>query len=315
MSNITFLNPKDTQSRDLPVKGFDGNKNATLTGFLTDEAEALTGNDAALTLSQQLIQATLNTSENLTILRTEHTPAETQLILNGAAELAQHIEYSKEVSVTTLINEVAKNNEQYSYRLLMDKCKPLLFEAGILIKLNAKKCAWVNLETAQNIVKTCNRPAIAAKAPANEKQKPAIAAKESVIATQYLQKLLDTWVIYRAKRNPYAQVQADGSIKKVRKCFTGELTEDEKKAIREAKERQAFEKLLGKGALLSEEAKTLAQQKQLEAIERKAAQQAMMDSFWIWAKILGFVALVIFAINSTGTGTPIDTGLPQGIQQ
>lgn len=280
-----------TQAPLTPSKKTESQK-PRLTAVNSEETTVYDHSDASQTPLKQLINTHLNTLEA------------DALALEGAQALAQYCDFGTDCPITSLVQKVARTNDKFSVRLLNDKSKPLLIESGLLIKVNGNKHQWLT------------EPKPEKPAPIETKEEPPKPKKTSTKKiTAHLQKALDTAILWKAKRDPYAEIMPDGSVKKIRKPFSGELTTAEKKAKREAAEKAAFQKIMGQGIALSDEAIELAKQKQIEMIERKAAQQAAMDTLWMWAKVLGFIALVVFAISSTGTGTPVDTYLPQGIHQ
>ncbi len=299
-SNVTPLRKKEGNPRVLPVKAFDG----ALTGALTAKTDRF---DGALTGLDGTLIAAIN--QHLEKYKTADNDS-----IQGAKLIAAHIEPGQEVGITDTLNQIAHISGGHSYRQLTDKCKPLLIDAGILVKINATKMRWANLKELQAIVDTCNEPALEPQQPALELQRTP-GHLQRILSRLHPQNALNAWTMYRAKHSAWMDVNPDGSIQKHRKPFSGELTPAEKKAKREQAERAAYAKLLVSNQPVSKAAAELAEQKQLEAIERRAQQQAQMDTFWMWVKILGFAALVWFAIFSMGKGTVTsDQYLPQGIQ-
>ncbi len=226
---------------------------------------------------------------------------------SGVLRLIAHMEPGQEVTTTTLIKQIADTESHISLRMLNDKCKPLLFEHGIFQKIPGNKTRWANLKELDSVTATCNGAVTDTQTPVTELQR--------ILSRLHPQNALNAWTMYRVKHSVWMDVNPDGSIQKHRKPFSGELTPAEKKAKREAEERAAYAKLLSNNQPVSKAAAELAEQKQLEAIERRAQQQAQWDTFLLWVKIVGFIALVWFAIFSMGKGTDAnDQHLPQGIQ-
>lgn len=245
--------------------------------------------------------------------RLDPTSDDDQAIQSGVLRLIDHLQPGQEVSTTSLIKQIADEESHISLRMLNDKCKPLLFERGIFQKIPGNKTRWINSAELESLTATCNGAVTECLAPATDVQ-GSQKVLQRIASTLHPQKALNAWTLYRAKHSVWMEVNPDGSIQKHRKPFSGELTPAEKKAKREQAERAAYAKLLGSNQPVSKAAAELAEQKQLEAIARKAEQQAQMDTFWMWVKIIGFIALVWFAVSSMGTGTATnDQILPEGI--
>lgn len=241
------------------------------------------------------------------------TSDDDKTIQSGVLRLIDHLQSGQEISTTSLIKQIADEESHISLRMLNDKCKPLLFGVGIFQKIPGNKTRWINSEELKSLTATCNGAVTESLTPATELQRTP-KHLQRIASALHPQKALNAWTLYRARHSAWMEVNPDGSIQKHRKPFSGELTPAEKKAKREQAERTAYAKLLGSNQPVSKAAAELAERKQLEAIARKAEQQAQMDTFWMWAKILGVAALVWFAISSMGTGTATnDQILPSGV--
>ena len=324
MSNIVELRKKGPEPRVLAQNGFDG----VMTGHLTDKNET---RDGSLTASFYLVKDLLNTPKNIKAAKAEHGDQDARDVLVGALCLAKSMFPGQPARLTYIVNDTANQYPQFSYRMLMDKCKPLLVELGILIKINATKYRWAAVDElnnllnpvavgAENLQQACNRPATPCNGTATGLQQPAKVLRnrlQRAINGCNLQKWVDAHQQRKALRDPWTDVLPDGSIQKHRKAFSGELSAAEKKAIRDAYERNSYSKLLSKNPELTPEAQQLAQQKQLEMIERKAAQAAQMDTLKMWAKIISFVLAVYWVIGTLGSDPePLQTEdefLPSGI--
>lgn len=223
-------------------------------------------------------------------------------ILTGAMQLSTHINPGEPVKVWAVIK--ACETGELTKRLLYHKSKPLLEEAGIWIKKPPRDYVWVNWKT-------------------SPQRRNAVGMSESNVGIAPQQRrnvgIIDRLTLLRASRDPYCSIEVDlegnPQITRHRKPFSGELTEKEKAALREAAEQAAYAKLLGNKGTISQRSAALIEQKQLEAIERKAALDAQIDTLKMWGKVAAVVGLAAFVISTVGTGTTTQqqNELPQGI--
>ena len=223
-------------------------------------------------------------------------------ILAGAMKLSSHINPGETVKVWAVIKGC--ETPELTNRFLYHKSKPLLEEAGIWIKKHPRGFEWVNWKK-------------------HEKCRNDVGMSECNVGIAPQQRrnvgIIDRVTLYRASRDPYSTIvtDLDGNpvIQRHRKPFTGELTEAEKAALRESAEQAAFAKLIGTKGKVSTRAAALFEQKQLEAIERKAAMDAQMDTLFLWSKVAALLGIAAFVISTIGTGatTNQQTELPQGI--
>jgi len=278
----------------------------------TDTQPQLNG---SLTAAFYLVRDIINLPKVMDAAEERHQ-TEYADILIGALSIAKHIVPAQPVSAAQVIKAVANEYPQYSIRMLTDKCKPELIEAGVLIKVNSVKYRWADLDELQQQLGIKTAPQ------SKETPKAARTIAETIKAYYHtLQQLIDSYHRFRAKRNPWVELLPDGTIQKYRKTFANDgYTAEEKKAIREAYKRNSYAKLFNKHPALTPEAKQLAEQKQLEMIERKATQAAQMETLKMWAKIVCFLFAAWFVINTFGNSgqaiqpiSPMTMDLPSGI--
>lgn len=310
MSNVFKFSEKQAEPRVSGENLLDG----VNTGHLTDENKPL---DGSLTAAFYMVRDILNQPKSH--LAASEYASEATDVLTGALCLCRSIHPDNNASLTSLVTDTAKQYPQFTYRMLMDKSKALLISLGILVKVNNVKYRWANIDELSALLK-------GGESESNDEGAVVISPVVRVMtkAKQFAvnhkpQQIIDGFHRYQAKRNPWVEVLSDGSIQKHRKAFTGEYTADEKKAIREAHERQQYTNLLSKSAALTPDAQALAEKKQLEMIERKATMAAQMDTLAMWAKILAVLAIAAFVLNTlSNDGHPIaqsqdDDFLPSGI--
>ena len=233
--------------------------------------------------------------------------------LAGAILLIQHLAPGEPIKVWELIKK-CKNNK-VSQNTLYYKSKLLLENAGIWKKIGSKEYRWVDWKPTKN----AETHSQFAEKTANDLQIAANGLQIDCESTaNRLQMWLDNWRLKRAARDPYCTVTKDENgkpvIKKMRKPFTGELTETEKKAIRDRDEQAKYAKLLVGKAVVSPEAVELAKRLQAEAMQRKADQAAQLDTIILWVKIIALIGGLVFLASTVGTGSPANE-LPQGIMQ
>lgn len=301
-ASILSFDKKTTKPRSEAVKGFDSGNDGTLTGKSNgfDGTNPGTNHDA--------LAALIDTPEHHAALAAIHGDSEATGIIKGALALAQHHQSGAEVSITAVIKQTTADHAAFSYRFLTDKCKPLLIESGVLVQINAKKYQWSELNTCNGIALTCNGAAMDSKSTAIDWDK-----WTAWLEYASPQTWVDAAVLYQAKRDPFCEIKPDGTIQRKRKPFTGELTTEEKRILREQAQQQAIAKRIGNGNQLCPAAAELVDKKQLETIERRAHLEAMLDNLKLWAKVALFFIAIIFVANSIGTGETPETDLPSGI--
>jgi len=316
-SNIVPLHKNSPEPRVLEQNTFDG----SMTGQLTDNDKP---NDGTLTAAFFLVRDLLN--QQTVIDHATHEQGDEGItILTGALHIARYIVPGETASVTALINHTTEKYPQFSYRLLTDKCKPALIHYGVLLKIHSKKYRWATMDELQLQLK---EPAADSNTPKTTPPLEQLAALHHALKSKgqvfyqhcHPQKLIDAHQRRKAARDIWRDVLPDGSIQKHRKPFTGEYTAEEKKASRDAYKRAAYGKLVSQHQALTPAAKELAEQKQLEAIERQATQAAQMDTLKMWGKVIAVIGAVLFIISTLGNKpqpiTPINPEMafmPSGI--
>lgn len=173
---------------------------------------------------------------------------------------------------------------------IRQKIKPILEKTGFLIKINEKSYRWANKKELLKLVKISNKP------------ETSRIQKSLLVTSQGINNLVTKFEKNRLARNPYVKLNADGTATRLRRPFKGSLTEAEKEAIREADERQAFEKLTGKKAGISPEAaREIQQLKDQAAIEqaRKEVEWAnSLQMFKYAGLVLGAIGLAAFILTN-----------------
>lgn len=296
----------------------DGSHDAPNDGAMTachhTDDGLMTGNDAPVTAPMTAYDGAckrLQSQAMIQWLREQYTPEEAAAVMTGALLLARDIKPGEECNATEMIK--AAVTEEFSYRMLTDKCKPMLVHAGIWRKNNANKFQWVNWKKPPERANAANESANVLQM---EQGQRANATPRMAITPQ---RIIDKLTIARASRDPYSHIEyglnGNPIITRHRRPFSGELTEPEKAAIRTAQEQAAYAKLLGTSGQASPKAVELAEQLQLQRLRRKHEQEAQWDTLKLWGKVLAAIGAAAFIATTIGTGAqPADNQLPQGIQ-
>lgn len=318
---VIDIKTKTHKPREKAVKAFDGYFDTALTGALTDNPQAF---DTALTADAIAAIEHINRDSIVIDLTADHDSKEAQHIIAGMTALLTHFESGKEISITGIIKKTAKENPQFSYRLLTDKCKPLLIDTGVLVQINPTKYQWATLENTDKCTNDVHMRTYDVQMTDKNVHMPrqwmqlctnALADDRfKFLELASPQQWADWCMLFHAKRSKWCEVLPDGTIQRHRKPFCGILTDEEKEILREQAKQKALAKYQAKQAPMSEETAALMEQKQQELIIRRAEQKAQMDTFWMWAKMIGIIAIILFLINSAGTGEKPTEQLPQGIQ-
>lgn len=165
---------------------------------------------------------------------------------------------------------------------IRQKIKPILEKTGFLVKINEKSYRWANKQELLKLIKISNKP------------ETSRFQKTLLVTSNGINGLVTALEKRRLARNPYIKLNEDGTATRLRKPFTGALTESEKAAIREADERKAFEKCIGRQSGISQEAaREIQQLKDQAAIEQARKQAEWVNSL----QILKYAGLVVGAIG------------------
>lgn len=185
---------------------------------------------------------------------------------------------------------------------IRQKIKPILEKTGFLIKINEKSYRWANKKELLKLVKISNKP------------ETSRIQKAMLVTSNGINGLVTKFEKSRLARNHYVKLNADGTATRLRKPFKGPLTEAEKAAIREAEERKAFERFLGKQPGISQDAareiQNLKDQAAIEQARKQAEWANSLQMFKYAALVLGAIGLAAFILTSFNNAPELpDQGL------
>lgn len=296
-----------------------------------DEQEAAEA-EKAIHLAQE-IMCNLDVAKQIRVaIREGDTSADYTRYTQGIDALLNSFSVGSPIQTVQLIDETSKQNENLSIRFLTDKIKPLFEQQGLWLNRTGNTFRWATIEELEaqllalkpaidlqsdgkqdattrqervsRLLKTCNRPIL-------------------FLRRKKLQK-----AIKKAKADPFAKVQGDEIIYHPQP-FQGEMTEPEKKLIRDLAKAEAREALEGKLAKLNDKEfqrqlrteekaamqKIAAMQAEAQAataelIARRQVRNAKLIGYAPVLSIITVFGLVAFLINHAQTGPLMDAGSP-----
>lgn len=226
---------------------------------------------------------------------------------NGAAKyslgiqcLLERFDAGEAFALIDTCKEIASTEESLGRHFLTDKVKPIICGLNILIQKSDNTYRWANLNELKTAI------------PGNANLFVKIKQSAAKRAKQAKTKL----VISRNQSNPYLVLGDDGEVEYLRKPFTGQLTKEEARLIREHEEAKAKAKLIEDTQKLKDKAATKDQNKlnrqlelqkqelwmasELERTElqiKQAYQSQKLASFQKPAIVLAVLAFVGLAVS------------------
>lgn len=167
------------------------------------------------------------------------------------------------VKTTELAKQLSEENDGLPNTFLRDKVKPLLEQQNILLKNQQGGFVWASLETLDKVHCTEQNT--------NNSNAPSTTSvtKQCNSIITRINEHWDTMRRNSAKRDPYKKVLRNGDIQILNKPYTGEMSEEEKRILREFLLAKKTSKMLA----LTEKMNNRKFIKELADIEKATARQ------------------------------------------
>lgn len=298
------------KSRENPPKNQPKSIAASLMHSINEAEKARIANnaDCILVINQMINQPELvKTFRQMVASDPANTPAKYAI---GLQALLDQFDAGETLALVKTCEAIAKQHDQLGRQFLTEKVKPIVMAMNVLIQCSDNSFRWATLAELER------------SAPG----KPSLIKNLKSATTSKLGELKAKVIINRRKvsANPYLLVDDNGNVEQLRKPFTGELTKEEAKLMREYDDAKAKADLIEKTRKLKDKAagkeqhqqnrelevqqQSLWAQAQLDITElqiRKAYEAEKWKTFQKPAIVIGVIVLVGLAI------TNLDK-LPQG---
>lgn len=220
------------------LRGKKTEKNMTtqLLNFVDDVAQEHQQNNKKC---QEMAQKLLCNKATATLImqETKQSQKEAGKYALALQTMLEFFDAGATIKTGELIEEVTRKHSDLNKTFLKEKAKPMLEKLGILVKREDNNFRWADKNDLHLHLKMCRWGA-------GETQKGAgrvISMCKSI--APWVQVKANDMQVKKALNDPYCKVHADGTIEQFNKPYKGELTDRDKKLIRERDKAKAEAKL------------------------------------------------------------------------
>lgn len=199
-----------------------------ISGIKQLDAEIKSNNDFCIQLINQLLKerSTLESIRSIIALDASNPAAKYAV---GIQSLLNEFNAGELFQLVKRCDAIAKENEQLGRNFLTDKIKPLICDMNVLIQLESNDYRWATYEELKEQLPVTQKPET------NQLMKLPVLKKLRTMQQQHR--------ISKAKKDTYCSVKKDGSIIYHPRPFTGEMSEADKKLLRQKAQAEAEAKI------------------------------------------------------------------------